>query len=89
MTARSPSASFFGGSVDGLHLHDALLGELLEILPAEIARDLVGRGHDRAAVARMRLDDLARPFRIEQVGEALRRLFALHQVGVVGDDAEP
>ena len=33
----------------GLHLHDALLGELLEIVPAELARDLEGRGHDRAA----------------------------------------
>ena len=59
-----------------LHLHDPLLGELLEILPAEVARHLVGRGQDRAAVAGMRLDDLAGPFRIEQVGVALRRLLA-------------
>ena len=73
----------------GLHLHDVLLGELLEEAPAEIALHLVGRGHDGAAVARMRLDDLALPFRIEQIGEALRRFFLFHQVGVVGDDADP
>ena len=36
----------------------------------------------------MRLDDLALPFRIEQIGEALGRLFLFHQIGVVGDDAE-
>ena len=36
----------------------------------------------------MRLDDLARPFGIEQVGEALRRLLALDEIGVVGDRAE-
>ena len=36
----------------------------------------------------MRLDDLADPFRIEQVGETLRRVCGLHQVGVVGDHAE-
>ena len=89
ITARSPSASFFGGSVDGLHLHDLLLGELLEDSSQPRSRgDLEGRGHDRAAVARMRLDDLADPFRIEQIGEALRRVLRLHQLGVVGDDAE-
>ena len=33
----------------------------------------------------MRLDELARPFRREQVGEALRRVFRLHQRRVVGD----
>ena len=36
----------------------------------------------------MRLDDLALPLRIEQIGEALRCLFLLHQVGVVGDHAQ-
>ncbi len=36
----------------------------------------------------MCLDDLALPLRIEQIGEALRRLILLHQIGVVGDDAE-
>ena len=57
--------------------------------PAEIALHLVGRGHDGAAVARMRLDDLALPFGIEQIGKTLRRVLRLHQIGVVGDDAEP
>ena len=33
----------------------------------------------------MRLDHLARPFRIEQVGKALRRVLLLHQVGVVAE----
>ncbi len=37
----------------------------------------------------MRLDDLALPFGIEQIGKTLRRLLGLHQFGVVGDDAEP
>jgi hypothetical protein len=37
----------------------------------------------------MRLDDLALPFGIEQIGKALRRVIGLHQAGVVGDDAEP
>ena len=36
----------------------------------------------------MRLDDLARPFRIEQVGKARRRHLALDEVGVVGDRAQ-
>src|SRR5262249_2382728 len=68
-----------------------LLGELLEITPAELARGLEGRVHDRAAIGRMRLDQLARPFRIEQIGKALRRLLLLHQAGVVGDrrDQDP
>ncbi len=72
-----------------LHLHDVLLGELFEKRPAEIALHLVGRGHDGAAVARMRLDDLALPSWIEQIGKTLRRLLRLHQIGVVGDDREP
>ena len=33
----------------------------------------------------MRLDQLARPFRIEQVGKALRRVLLFHQVRVVGE----
>ena len=37
----------------------------------------------------MRLDELARPFRVEQVGEALGRFFDLHELGVVGDAAQP
>ena len=40
-------------------------------------------------IGRMRLDDLARPFRIEQVGEALRRVLGLHQIGVVAERGEP
>src|SRR5262249_3217880 len=56
--------------------------------PAELAHDLESRGEDGPAVARMRLDDLAGPFRFEQVGEAFRRLLAPDQSGVVGDRAE-
>src|SRR5688572_523825 len=37
----------------------------------------------------MRLDDLADPFRVQQIGIALRRLLALHQVGVEADWHEP
>src|SRR5207244_7212746 len=48
-----------------------------------------GGGHDGAAVAGMGLDDLADPFRIEQVGKALRRLLRLYELGVVADDAQP
>ena len=36
-------------------------------------------------IARMRLHDFAGPFRIEQVGEAFRRVFRLHQIGIVGN----
>ena len=68
-----------------LQLHHALLGELLEILPAEVARDLEGRVHDGARVGGMALDHLARPFRVEQVLEALRYVLFLHQLRVVGD----
>src|SRR5260370_36775875 len=46
----------------GLHLHDALLGELLQIRPAKIARDLGWRRDDRARVGRMTLHHLAGPF---------------------------
>src|SRR4051812_25194136 len=73
----------------GLHLHDALPGELLEEFPAKVALHLVGRRHDRARIARMRLDDLAGPFRIEQIGETLRRVFGFHQRRIVADDAQP
>src|SRR5690242_12258111 len=54
-----------------LHLQDLLLCELLEILPAQLARQHVSRGHDRTAITGMRLDDLALPLGIEQVGIAL------------------
>jgi hypothetical protein len=53
--------------------------------PTEITRDLEGRIHDRAAVGRMALDHLARPFRIEQVAKALGRVFFLDEICV---DAE-
>jgi hypothetical protein len=69
MIARSPSASFFGGSV-GLYLHHLLLGELFEITPAEFAHELEGRGRDGAAIGWMGLDDLAHPARRAQ--ESLR-----------------
>src|SRR5713101_7822118 len=68
-----------------LHLHDMLLSELLEIGPAEIPAGLERGGDDAAAVARMRLDDLAAPFRIEQVGKALGRVLGLDQARIVGD----
>jgi len=89
ITERSPISSFFGGSAEDLHLHDVLFRKLLEPGPAKIALHLIGRRHDGAAIAGMRLDDLALPFRIEQIGKTLRRLLGLHQIGVVGDDAEP
>src|SRR5262245_5239202 len=73
----------------GLHLHDLLLAQLLEVGPADVARYLVGRGHDGAAVTGMRLHDLARPLRIEQIGEALGRLVGFDQFGVVADHAQP
>ena len=50
---------------------------------------LISSGHDGAAIAGVRLDDLALPFGIEQIGKTLRGLLRLHQIGVVGDDAEP
>ena len=68
-----------------LHLHDLLLSELLQIVPAEIAADLIGHGHDRAAIAGMRLDDLAFPFRVEQIGKAFRRVLGLDELRVVLD----
>src|SRR6266545_959764 len=68
-----------------LHLHDALLGELLEVFPAELARGLERRVHDGAAIGGMGLDHLARPFRIEQIGEAFWRLLRLHQPRIVAE----
>ena len=47
----------------GLHLHHALLRQLLEIFPAQFAHHLEGRGHDGAAIGGMALDHLAGPFR--------------------------
>jgi len=62
-----------------------LLGELLEIAPAEIALHLIGRGHDGAAIAGMGFHDLALPLGIEQIGKAFWRFFGFYEVGVVGD----
>src|SRR4029078_2945966 len=42
-----------------LDLHDVLCGKLDEIIPAEIARGLERRIHDRAAVTGMGLSQLA------------------------------
>src|SRR5262249_42777364 len=46
------------------------------------------RRHDGAAVARMGLDDLAFPPRIEQIGETLRCVLAFHQLSVIGNHTE-
>jgi hypothetical protein len=43
----------------------------------------------RAAVAGMRLDDLALPLRIEQIGIAFRRVLWFYQIGVIADDFDP
>ena len=72
-----------------LHLQHFLLRELLEIRPTEFTRQHECRGHDRAGIAGMRLDDLAGPFRIEQVGIALWRVFRLHQIAVVANGFDP
>src|ERR1700704_702312 len=72
----------------GLNLHDVLLGELLQELPTDIARHFERRGENGSAVAGMGLDDLALPFRIEQILETAGRVFALHQFGVVGHRAQ-
>ena len=88
ITARSPSAIFFGVSVADCTCSTFCCDSFSRYPPAELAHHLIGRGDDGAAVARMRLDDLAFPFRIEQIGKAFRRLFALHQLGIVGDHAQ-
>src|SRR5207245_10754941 len=72
-----------------LHLEHFLLGELLERWPGEFTREHECRGHDRAGIAGMRLDDLALPFRVEQVGIALWRVFRLHQIAVVANGFDP
>ena len=74
-----------GGRLD---LHHLLLGELLEVAPAQFARDLVGGRHDGAGVAGMALHQLAGVLGIEQVVEALGRVLGLHQADVVGHGRE-
>src|SRR5262249_15712151 len=71
-----------------LYLHHPLLRELLEKVPADIARYLIGRGHDSAAVTWMALDDLTYPFRIEQIRKALRRILRFDESRIVPDVAE-
>ena len=49
------------------------------------AREHESGGQDGAAVARMALDDLAVPFRVEQVGVTFRGILVFDQVCVVTD----
>ncbi len=72
----------------GLDLHHALLGELLEILPAQRPHEVERGREDGAAVGRVRLDDAHPPLRQQQVGIAARGVLRLHLAGVVGDHAE-
>ena len=71
-----------------LDLQHLLLGELLEVRPAELARELLRRRHDRAGISGMALHQLARIFRIEQVHEAPRCIRGGDHLAVVGDGAE-
>src|SRR5262249_56132859 len=54
-----------------LYLHHPLPRELLEKLPADIARYLMRRGHDRAAVTWKALDELTDPYRLQQIRQPL------------------
>jgi hypothetical protein len=78
----------FGGIARRLHLHHSLLRQLLEERPAEFAHECERRGENRAAIARMRFDDPALPFGIEQIGKAARRVLGLDQISVVPEAAE-
>src|SRR3984893_5895029 len=71
-----------------LQLHDLLLGEPLEIGPAQIARKRKCCGKDGAAIVRISLDDFALPSEVEQIGKTRRCILGLDQVGVVADGAE-
>jgi hypothetical protein len=72
-----------------LDLQHFLPGQFFQIAPAELTHDLIGCRHDGAAVGGMRLDHLARPFRIEQVGETFRSVLRPHQTGVVAERGKP
>ena len=48
----------------------------------------MGGRQDQAGIARVRLHQLARPFRVEQIEVALGCVFRFHELGVVADDAE-
>ncbi len=74
-----------GGRLQLLH---ALLGELLEIVPAQRLGDGVDAGQRRAAIAGVRLGELALPLRVEQVLVALRHLVGRDDVGVVAHHVE-
>src|SRR5262245_28189731 len=69
-------------------LHDLLLGEPLEIGPAQLARERKRRGKDGAAVVRISFDDFALPCGVEQIGESRRGILGLDQIGVVANWAE-
>ena len=78
----------FGVAVVDCSCCTPCLDKLFEIVPAEQLDDRVRAGQAGAAVARMRFDQLALPFRIEQVEIAGRRILGRHQVGVVAHHAE-
>ena len=71
-----------------LDLQDLLFRELLEVAPAKHLHHLVGRRHDGARVARMPLDQLADPLRLQQVDEAFRHVGRCDELGVDADHAE-
>src|SRR3712207_5935432 len=71
-----------------LHLHDALLAELFEVIPAESLAQSVGPGHDGAAVAWMGLDDSVAPLRIEKIRVAFWGILFFHLTCVVADHRE-
>jgi hypothetical protein len=73
MIARSPSASFFSPVDDRTCITRCFASFV--VFPAEFAHHLEGRRHDGAAIGGTTLHHLARPFRIEQVGKTLRRVF--------------
>ena len=73
----------------GLNLHHSLLGEFLEIPPAELAHNLERSRHDGAAVGGMRLNHLPRPLWVKQVREALGCLLRLYQCRVIAERGQP
>jgi hypothetical protein len=65
-----------------------VLGEPLEIGPAQLPRERKCRSEDGPAIVRISFDDFALPSRIEQIGESRRRVLGLDQIGVVTNWAE-
>src|SRR5436190_23396388 len=84
ITARSPSESFFGGSVDDCTCMTRCFASFSKYSQPS-SHHLEGCGHDRTAIGGMALDHLAGPFRVEQVGETLGRVLGVYKIGVVGD----